>query len=50
MSWQQDAAAQGGNVHEGDTGTEEVAVRYFTAEGTGISISMITFSWVLWYD
>ena len=33
MSWQQDAAAQGGNVHEGGSAIDEVAVRYFTAEG-----------------
>jgi hypothetical protein len=30
-------------VHEGDTGTDEVAVRYFTAEGMGITISMYQF-------
>jgi hypothetical protein len=35
MSWQQDAAAQGGNTHTLDASSvaDEVAVRYFTAEG-----------------
>lgn len=36
LAWQQDAAAQGGNTHTLDTSAgeaDEVAVRYFTAEG-----------------